>query len=230
MCVRCVAKCPPARVAIQPPSVDSSNDCGKKRSVSPCGASCSSIRGPLAPAPMRAAREIGSTSRTRVERLEVDRHRTVEAVGDPRLDAADDARAAAVRDDRRVRAAGPLEHGLDLAPVAWARDEVGHVGVPAAQAADGVEVRLPARVAGADALVVGADPAQVRRAPQARRRQRDRLGRDGLLGLGLAEAEEGDEARRGGARVDRRDRGVLESPAPAVAHAHGGRDRTLRER
>ena len=57
MWVRRVAKCPPARVAIQPPSVDSSNDCGKKRSVIPCAASCSSIRGPLAPAPMRAARE-----------------------------------------------------------------------------------------------------------------------------------------------------------------------------
>ncbi len=28
MCVSSVAKCPPARVAIQPPSVESSNDCG----------------------------------------------------------------------------------------------------------------------------------------------------------------------------------------------------------
>ena len=28
MCVSTVAKCPPARVAIQPPSVDSSKDCG----------------------------------------------------------------------------------------------------------------------------------------------------------------------------------------------------------
>ncbi len=64
MCVRCVAKWPPARVAIQPPSVDSSKDCGKKRSVRPCAASCSSIRGPLAPAPMRAARETTSTSRS----------------------------------------------------------------------------------------------------------------------------------------------------------------------
>ncbi len=27
-CVSTVAKCPPARVAIQPPSVDSSKDCG----------------------------------------------------------------------------------------------------------------------------------------------------------------------------------------------------------
>ncbi len=36
MCVGPVAKCPAARVAIQPPRVENSNDCGKKRSVSPC--------------------------------------------------------------------------------------------------------------------------------------------------------------------------------------------------
>ena len=46
MCVQTVAKCPPARVAIQPPSVESSNDCGKKRIVSPCSASCASSAGP----------------------------------------------------------------------------------------------------------------------------------------------------------------------------------------
>ena len=32
-----VAKWPPARVAIQPPRVENSNDCGKWRSVRPCG-------------------------------------------------------------------------------------------------------------------------------------------------------------------------------------------------
>ena len=34
-CVAPVAKCPPARVAIQPPSVESSKDCGKKRMRQP---------------------------------------------------------------------------------------------------------------------------------------------------------------------------------------------------
>ena len=42
-----------------------------------------------------------------VDRPEVDRDRAVEAVGHARLDAADDARAAAVRDDRRIRARPP---------------------------------------------------------------------------------------------------------------------------
>ena len=196
MCVRCVAKCPPARVAIQPPSVDSSNDCGKKRSVSPCAASCSSIRGPLAPAPMRAARETASTSRTRVDRPEVDRDRAVEAVGHARLDAADDARAAAVRDDGRVRGAGPLEDVLDLARVARARDDVGHVRVDAAQAVDGVEVGLAAGVRGAGARGRPCRSREVRRATR-RAAAGSAVGSngDGLLGLGLAEAEQPDERR-----------------------------------
>ena len=60
-----VAKWPPARVAIQPPSVEYSNDCGKWRSVRPCGRSWSSSAGPGAPAWIRAARDTGSTSSTR---------------------------------------------------------------------------------------------------------------------------------------------------------------------
>ena len=62
MCVYRVAKCPPARVAIHPPSVESAKDWGKWRSVKPCSASWSSSRGPLAPAWMRAARDAPSTS------------------------------------------------------------------------------------------------------------------------------------------------------------------------
>ena len=59
MCVGPVAKCPAARVAIQPPSVENSNDCGKKRSVSPCAASCSSSRGPArARLDQRRARDV----------------------------------------------------------------------------------------------------------------------------------------------------------------------------
>ena len=59
-----VAKCPAARVAIQPPSVDSAKDCGKNRSVSPCRASCASSTGPDAPPWMCAARDRASTSST----------------------------------------------------------------------------------------------------------------------------------------------------------------------
>ena len=46
MWVQTVAKWPPARVAIQPPRVENSNDCGKWRRVSPCSPSWSSSAGP----------------------------------------------------------------------------------------------------------------------------------------------------------------------------------------
>ncbi len=60
-----VAKCPPARVATQPPSVEYSKDWGKWRSVSPCSRSWSSSPGPVAPAWIRAAPDTASTSSTR---------------------------------------------------------------------------------------------------------------------------------------------------------------------
>ncbi len=72
-CVSRVAKCPPARVATQPPSVDSSKDCGKKRIVRPCAPSSCSTRGPAAPAPISAARETVVELVQRVERAEVER-------------------------------------------------------------------------------------------------------------------------------------------------------------
>ena len=65
MWVHTVAKWPPARVAIQPPRVEYSNDCGKWRRVSPCSASWALSDGPSTPAWIRAARETGSTSSTR---------------------------------------------------------------------------------------------------------------------------------------------------------------------
>ena len=65
MCVISVAKWPPARVAIQPPRVEYSNDCGKCLSVSSCSRSWSSSPGPVAPAWILAAREARSISSTR---------------------------------------------------------------------------------------------------------------------------------------------------------------------
>ena len=126
MWVRRVAKWPPARVAIQPPSVESSNDCGKKRSVRPCAASCSSSARAARAAPMRAARETASTSSS-PSSAPRSSDRAVEARRDARLDAADDARAAAVAGSPRRCARRPLEHLLHLALVARARDEVGRV-------------------------------------------------------------------------------------------------------
>ena len=79
MCVGPVAKWPAARVAIQPPSVERSNDCGKKRSVIPCSASCSSIRGPVAPGlDARGARDAVDLQHA-VEPAEVERHGAVVA-------------------------------------------------------------------------------------------------------------------------------------------------------
>ena len=231
MWVRRVAKCPPARVAIQPPSVDSSNDCGKKRSVRPCAASCSSIRGPLAPAPMRAARETSSTSRTLVDRPEVDRDRAVEAVGHARLDAADDARPAAVRDDRRVRARPPTRaRPRSRARRAGARRRrararSGRAGRGRCRGRTG-RGRGAARTRGVDR----ADPARcggrLRRAAAG-----SAVGSngDGLLGLGLAEAEQPDEARaRPRARRPSRSRRPR-IPSPSGCARACGLDRTLRE-
>ena len=79
MCVGPVAKWPAARVAIQPPSVESSNDCGKKRSVSPCAASCSSSRGPArARLDQRRARDLVDLEHA-VHPRQVDRHRALVA-------------------------------------------------------------------------------------------------------------------------------------------------------
>ena len=103
MCVGPVAKCPAARVASQPPSVDSSNDCGKNRSVMPCAASWASSRGPLAPAWMRAERDDPVDLQHAVEPPEVERHRAGVAGAGHRVDAADDARPAAVGRDGEVR-------------------------------------------------------------------------------------------------------------------------------
>lgn len=64
MWVRCVAKCPPARVASQPPRLENSKDWGKNRRVCPWGRSCSSRCGPRTPACTRAARLVASISST----------------------------------------------------------------------------------------------------------------------------------------------------------------------
>ena len=64
MWVWSVAKWPPARVTIQPPRVENSNDCGKWRSVSPCGRRPSSRSGPSVPARISAAEETSSISAT----------------------------------------------------------------------------------------------------------------------------------------------------------------------
>ena len=97
----------------------------------------------------RRERESASTSSTRSRR-----RRSSETTGrspSRRLDAADDAGAAAEGIDRGALGLGPAEHRLDLRLVARKRDEVGRVLELAPEAAHHVAVGLAERVD--DALV-----------------------------------------------------------------------------
>ena len=109
MCVGPVAKWPPARVAIQPPSVESSNDCGKKRSVSPCSRELllepRAGRARLDPRGARDRRRPRARGPARAGRRATAPAWPGRATG---VDAADHARAAAVR--ARPRAARRAHH------------------------------------------------------------------------------------------------------------------------
>ena len=121
---------------------------------------------------MRAARETGSTSSTRSSAPRSSDDGAVERARDPRLDAADDARAAAVGDHGDVRVRRPFEHGLHLGLVARAHDDVDDVLVAPAEAADRVDVGLAEAVAGAVAVLDRADRRQHVRDGDPRRGQR----------------------------------------------------------
>ena len=83
-----------------------------------------------------------------VERAHVQRHGgPVEA----RLDAADDARAAAEGDQRDLLGRAPVDDPCDVVLVARARDQVGRMVIAAAEGFDQVPVRLAACVG--DALI-----------------------------------------------------------------------------
>ena len=108
-----------ARVAIHPPSVESSNDCGKKRSVRPCSPSCCSSRGPPPP-PRSAPPARRRRPRAAVEPREVDGDRALVRAAHG-VDAADHARATAVGRDGEPRARAPLEHARTRPPCEGAR-------------------------------------------------------------------------------------------------------------
>ncbi len=100
-------------------------------------------RGPAVPAPIRAASETGSTSRTPARSAQVDRdRRLLEA----RLHPADDAGAAAVGNRRGTGRGAPVEHLLQLLFVAREGDRVGRVLHLAAEGAHHVAVGLAERV------------------------------------------------------------------------------------
>jgi hypothetical protein len=75
-----------------------------------------------------------------VERTEVERQRAVRRCRHARLDAADDARAAAVWDHGDAGGLRPREHRLDVGLGARACDEIDDVVVAPAQAANHVDV------------------------------------------------------------------------------------------
>ena len=163
MCVGPVAKCPAARVAIQPPRVENSNDCGKKRSVSPRAPSCSSSRGPLgAGLDQRRARDLVDLEHA-VQPREVDRHRALERPAH-RVHPADHARAAAVRRHGEPRVRAHSSTRSSSSSERGPRDGVGRVREAAAERAHDVAVGGAVRVARPRVVVLRDQLAQRRAA------------------------------------------------------------------
>ena len=219
MCVGPVAKCPAARVAIQPPSVESSNDCGKKRMRQAVRAEqfleragrgarrrCARRARPGRPRARGPARRGRATRRRRSGR-------------DPRLDAADDARAAAVGDrPPRWRRPPTRARPRTSASSRGRSDEVGR----RARSARGSRARCRRRTCRRRGR-----RGRGRRSSRCRQGRRARATRGAgsarvgqrLLDVGRAEAEQLDHAGRRGPRLLGADGRVLEAPAPAVACA-----------
>jgi hypothetical protein len=109
----------------------------------------------------RSARDLVDLEHA-VEAAEVDRDRSGVILTHPRLDAADDTRAAAVRDRRDPRVRAPAQDRLELRLVGRPGDQVRRVLELAAEPADDVAVRLAERVRGA-VVAVGAEEAGERR-------------------------------------------------------------------
>jgi hypothetical protein len=133
-------------VAIQPPRVEYSNDCGKWRRVRGGSRSWSSRSGPSRRPDARGPR-LGVDLEHPIEPSKVDRDRAAVTVADPRLDPTDHAGPAAVGDRRRALLLAERQHCFDLRLVAWPGDEVGRVWELAANAADHVAVGLAEPVA-----------------------------------------------------------------------------------
>ena len=193
---------------------------------------------------MRAARETVSTSSTRETRLdtvgarraidlehpvevrEVERDGAAVAVADVGLDAADDARPAAVRDHRRARRRRPVEQRPDVVLAARKGDHVRRVGELAAECPHHVPERLPVGVGRAVVGGIGDDRGECGGRPEARRREPQlvEMGRRGDLRLGHGEAG-GEEPRDRRLLLGRRSL-ALPAPAPEPAstrrrHARG---------
>ncbi len=157
MCVHTVAKCPAARVAIQPPSVESSNDCGKWRSVRPCSGQLGLQVRPAGTAlDACGARDLVHLDHFAQSR-EVDRDRSVVAGTHIGLHPTDHARATPIGDRRDALGCAPLQQPLDVALIARRSDKVGGMLEMAAEAEHDIRVGLAQRMGGAGMSVGSAD-------------------------------------------------------------------------
>ena len=150
---------------------------------------------------------------------EIDRDRAPVAVPDPRLDAADDAGAAAERNRGEPALGAELEQAPDVVLIAGERDQVGRSLEAAAEAADDVAVGAAHGMPDPIRRRVAEDLRERLRRPQPGRRDVDRLERHRLLDPVAAEAEAA--AQLG---CDRLQRGPVRGPigippAPVAADA-----------
>ena len=114
MSVHRVAKWPPALVAIQPPSVENSNDWGKWRSVDELLRELGT-RAPARSPPPGCARSADPVHLEHAgEGAQIDRHRPVVDPTHAQLHTAHHARAAAVGDRRGAHVPAPAEQGFQL--------------------------------------------------------------------------------------------------------------------
>jgi hypothetical protein len=155
-----------------------------------------------------------------VERAQVDRDRAVVRRADIRGDSADDGGASTERDRGDALGDAPLEHALQIALLARARDEVRGMVEASAKAADHIGVGLAEGMARARVCIVRAERPQRGGRDDARRSQLNRGRLDRLLDLPVERHPEMRRQRAGaGAHVGKRGLLILETPAPVLVSA-----------
>ena len=168
---------------------------------------------------MRAARETGSTSSTRSSAPRSSETAPSNARRDARLDAADDARAAAVGDDRDVRVRRPLEHAPRTSASSRGRATTsGDVLEAPAEARGRCRRRTCRRLWQARSRSSVEQIAPARRGPRRAAPAARGVG-SGLLDARSSRSRAARRAGRRRARLAGADDCVLEAPAPAVACA-----------